>query len=128
MNGIADMEADVLSLGGITALPAMQEPHGPFPAQPEVTRASAASTERPLPKVETPTTEDVIKTARELGEALTHLNHGIHYEVDHSTDRVITKIIDRETKEVIRQIPPEEMMKMSHRLKKYVGVLLDIGV
>lgn len=84
----------------------------------------------PAPRPDSPDTpvarEQVQRFAELVGEAVSRLNHGIRYEIDKSTNTVITKVIDRETNEVIRQIPADEMLDMMHRVRQYIGVLLDI--
>ncbi len=49
----------------------------------------------------------------------------ITFTKDKDTDEVIIKIIDNETKEVIKQIPPEEIMKLKRFLTELQGILLD---
>lgn len=49
----------------------------------------------------------------------------ITFTKDKATDEVIIKIIDNETKEVIKQIPPEEIMKLKRFLTELQGLLLD---
>lgn len=41
------------------------------------------------------------------------------------TNRISIKIYDRETKEVIREIPPEETLEMIERLWELAGLLID---
>ena len=52
-------------------------------------------------------------------------NRKIHLEVENDTHEVIVKIVDSETKEVIRQLPPEEMVKLSKNAKDLKGLLID---
>jgi flagellar protein FlaG len=40
-------------------------------------------------------------------------NTQIQFQIDTSTKRVITKIVDPSTKEVLRQIPNEEVLRIS---------------
>jgi flagellar protein FlaG len=46
-------------------------------------------------------------------------------EVDTETNRVIVKIIDGESQEVIRQIPAEDFVELSKRMRDAVGMLFD---
>ncbi len=39
-------------------------------------------------------------------------------EVDHDTHRIVVKLMDSRTKEIIRQIPAEEVLKFSRSVKK----------
>lgn len=44
--------------------------------------------------------------------------------IDKETDRPVVKIIDRRTKEVVRQIPPQDILSLDHRLQQLAGLLL----
>lgn len=46
---------------------------------------------------------------------------GIHDE----TNRVMIKIVDRDTKEVIKEIPPEKTLEMITKLWEFAGILVD---
>ena len=50
---------------------------------------------------------------------------GADYEVDQETGKVIIKIVNEATKEVIREIPSEEIQRMSQALDKILGHLYD---
>jgi uncharacterized FlaG/YvyC family protein len=44
--------------------------------------------------------------------------------VDENIDRVIAQILDR-NREVIKQIPPEEQVKLLNRIRETHGLLFD---
>ncbi len=50
---------------------------------------------------------------------------GLTYEINQDTHKVIIKLVDQTTKEVIREIPPEEMQRLQAALKELVGLVLD---
>ena len=50
---------------------------------------------------------------------------GLTYEVNQDTGKVIIKIVDQITKEVIREIPPEEMQQLEAALREMVGARVD---
>jgi flagellar protein FlaG len=52
-------------------------------------------------------------------------NRSLRFQVDDSSDRVIIKVMDTETNEVVRQIPPEETLKFSEFLQGMVGLIFD---
>jgi len=52
-------------------------------------------------------------------------NTAISFTVDKDTGDTIIQILDRETNEVIRQIPPNEMLRLAARLSEIVGLLID---
>ena len=52
-------------------------------------------------------------------------NDRIRFDVDPESGEVIARIIDAETSEVVRQIPPEEFLSLKERMALTHGVLLD---
>jgi flagellar protein FlaG len=52
-------------------------------------------------------------------------NRKIQLEVDRESDMVIVKIVDSETNEVIRQVPPEELVRLSKNATDLKGLLID---
>ena len=51
--------------------------------------------------------------------------HELQFKVDDVTGRTVIKIIDAESKEVIRQIPPEEVMALLAHLQEFGSGLLN---
>lgn len=77
--------------------------------------------------------QDTEPSQPELDHAVSRLNEYIqnsrrdlHFSVDKDSGRVVVKVIDSETREVIRQIPSEEVIALAHGigLKEPSGVLL----
>ena len=66
---------------------------------------------------------------REVAAAFTEVvglvSRGVRVRIDDSSNQIITQVIDQETDEVIRQIPPQELLDISQRLRSFVGTLLD---
>lgn len=70
-------------------------------------------------------TNDKIKKAVEkLNKSMPHSEavFGIHED----TNRVMIKIINRDTKELIREIPPEETLDMIAKVWELAGILVDV--
>ncbi len=64
-------------------------------------------------------------TAAELGDAVESINQFVNaqmrtlnFSVDENSGKAVVKVIDFETKDVIRQIPGEEVLKMASAIKK----------
>ena len=51
--------------------------------------------------------------------------YSVRFEQDKSTEDLIVKIIDSDTDEVLRQIPPEELINISKNLKELRGNLVN---
>jgi flagellar protein FlaG len=50
---------------------------------------------------------------------------GREYRVDEELGRVLIKLYDRETGETIREVPPEDIVKLGQKMKRLSGILLD---
>jgi flagellar protein FlaG len=57
-----------------------------------------------------------------------HSNVGLDYVIDRETHSVIIKVMDRDTNEVIRQIPSEEMQKLRATMRDLHGLLFKAEV
>ena len=72
-----------------------------------------------------PITPEMRAENRELIEAVKALNatemfgqdNELEFLIDRETHRPLIRIVNRETKEVIRQIPPEYMLRIAEDLK-----------
>ena len=82
----------------------------------EYREAQNSSQERHLPPEEL---LNQIKTITEDGL------YSVRFERDTGSDRLVVKITDRETDEVIRQIPSEELLELSRHLEELRGNLVD---
>ncbi|MDR2506774.1 MAG: flagellar protein FlaG [Candidatus Accumulibacter sp.] len=49
----------------------------------------------------------------------------IDFSIDEKSGEMVVKIIDRATEEVIRQIPPEEMLEIARALDRLQGLFLQ---
>ena len=67
-------------------------------------------------------TKEAVERVEELAR---HFNRKIHLEVEEELDMVIVKVVDSETDEVIRQIPPKELVELSKNAKNLTGLLID---
>jgi len=77
--------------------------------------------------------EDLVKHEQiDTGEAIDRIvnvarffNRELRFEIEKDLDIVIVKVIDGETEEVIRQLPPEELVKLSRNAKDLKGLLIN---
>ena len=67
----------------------------------------------------------VTDVVRELSDLVKMLHTNLEFSVDEKTKKIIVKVMDADTQKVIRQIPPEEMMRISARVQELLGVLID---
>ena len=51
--------------------------------------------------------------------------YSVRFEKDSDLDELIVKVVDQQTDEVIRQIPPEELVNLSKHLQELRGNIVD---
>lgn len=68
--------------------------------------------------------EDLLNAAKEANEFISHVNDNLQFSVDDDTGKTIIKIVDTTTKEVIKQIPSEEMIAIAKAMDKLKGLLI----
>ncbi len=49
----------------------------------------------------------------------------LQFSVDKGTGRMAISVIDAKTEEIIREIPPEEILKIQEKIKKSNGLIFD---
>jgi flagellar protein FlaG len=67
--------------------------------------------------------EQIKKAIEKLNKSMPHSEaiFGIH----EATNRVLIKIVDKETKEVIKELPPEKTLDMISKVWELAGMLID---
>lgn len=66
---------------------------------------------------EKPKLEDVVNQVQSLQEISDMKGWSVNFAVDDESAETIIKVVDAETHEIIRQIPSEEMLSISKRIK-----------
>jgi flagellar protein FlaG len=67
----------------------------------------------------------VEQAVHQVNESLALREVGLHFEVDKDTDKLIVKVVDRASGEVIRQIPNEEVVRIAKLMSDGKGLLVD---
>ena len=88
---------------------------------------SVSGEERPrLDGVAPEESADLEKTVSELNDYVQNMKRSLQFSVDEDTGRTVIKVIDPESKEVIRQIPREEILTIARMLREETrGALLE---
>ena len=63
--------------------------------------------------------------ARQINDFLKSTSAGVEFSVDENSKKLVVRIVDSETGQVIRQIPSEEMLAISQSLDHVAGMLLE---
>lgn len=61
----------------------------------------------------------------ELSDALRETWLNVEYSLDKDTHKIVTKVVNRDTGEVIRQMPTEEMLQVTRTLTRLQGLLVN---
>ncbi|RMA93253.1 flagellar protein FlaG [Hydrogenothermus marinus] len=69
--------------------------------------------------------EDIVNAANKINEKLKMLDSQLKIEFDKDTGIKVVKIVDKETDQVIRQIPPEVVLKIAKYLDELTGLLFN---
>lgn len=72
-----------------------------------------------------PKEEELQQALNKVKEGFEKANISFEYSVDKATNREVVKVIDKDTKKVIRQFPPEEILNMLQKMYEMLGVLVD---
>jgi len=62
---------------------------------------------------------------RDLERIGSAFNKKLQFVVDHSSNEVLVKVIDKNTDKVIKVIPPEELQRLHRNLKEAIGNLFS---
>lgn len=63
--------------------------------------------------------------AAELGTALNQLEGDFSVSVDRDSGLVVVSITDEVTGEIVKQIPPQELLEADRNMERIVGLLVD---
>lgn len=115
---------DIRPLGSVTPPPVTVSESGTPPAQPK----TAAPVQIANPVRETgapPSMQQVADAVKSINKALQAQAQGVEFTIDSDSDKTIVKVVDHETKEVLRQIPSEEALAIAKALDKAQGLLIQ---
>jgi len=66
--------------------------------------------------------DDVVS---ELNSLVRELHRELQFSVDDESGETVIKVVDRETDEVVRQIPSEEVVRLRQRLQEAAGAIFQ---
>ena len=64
------------------------------------------------------------QTIAKIREAIGPANASLKIEIDPDSDRIIVKVLDDQSGELIRQIPSQEMVEIAKRLDMMQGIFI----
>ncbi|MED5594381.1 flagellar protein FlaG [Janthinobacterium sp. P210006] len=93
------------------------------PAAPRTTTENDTVTPQQASKE--PSREQLNKAVSELNQSSQIKTQGIEFSIDEDSQRTVVKVIDQETKEVLRQIPTREALELAKTFDSAKGSLIS---
>lgn len=72
-----------------------------------------------------PDQQEVEVAVKDLNSALELMNVQRQFSLEKDLNKVVVKLLDSESKDIIRQFPSEEAISLSKNIKEMVGMLFD---
>ncbi len=67
----------------------------------------------------------VIEAIERANKAIVGSNRNFEFTIHEATKEIMIKVLDSETNEIIREIPPEEILDMVAKIWEMVGIIVD---
>jgi flagellar protein FlaG len=71
-----------------------------------------------------PSMDQVKQAVQDINKSLQSLSQGLEFSVDADSKQTVVKVIDPQTREVIRQMPSEEALEIAKALDQVLGKLI----
>ena len=76
-------------------------------------------------KNETRSAEEIQKDLDVVNTQLKIMNRSIQFDIDDSSNDIVVKVVDKESGEVIRQLPPESAMRLREHMAEVSGLIVE---
>ena len=81
--------------------------------------------EKKISKQVSLTKEELETVASDLSDFMKTLNTDIEFSIHEKSGRMMVKVVDHKTHDVLKEFPPEELLDTIGAIRDYVGALLD---
>lgn len=71
-----------------------------------------------------PSMDQVKQAVQDINKSMRSLSQGLEFSIDADSKQTIVKVIDPQTKEVIRQMPSQEALEIAKTLDQVLGKLI----
>ena len=124
----AAMVADSASKTGGAAQPATVDLRPSAVKVPTVQDRQAAKEEEGRLEPGTMSEESVSEMTDTFNQLMDKINCNLEFNYNKEVDMFNVKMIDKETKEVIKEFPPEEMIENMIKAKDWLGAFIDKAI
>jgi flagellar protein FlaG len=104
-----------------------QSAAGNRPVATDAAQAQSAPVEMPgnTAQAATPDAEQVKQAVQHINNVVKSMNSGLKFSVDDATGIRVVQVVDTQTKDVIRQIPTQEVLDIAKALDKLQGLIIN---
>ena len=93
----------------------------------------AVSASKPVPEaregeLEKPSAKQVQQSLEDINKVMAGFSISVQFKIDPEYKELIVKVVDQDTGKLIRQIPTEEVVKMSKAMDNLKGLLFAQSV
>lgn len=74
------------------------------------------------------TPAEIHRLVADLEHQIQQFNRRLKFEVNEELNRVVVKVIDRETDRIIKEIPSAEVQTLISRIRETLGILFDAEI
>ncbi len=118
-----------MTIDSIAAASAARIDKGYAASEPAVARGStirgASASQAPAESSAEPSREQLDQAVSDLNQSPKIKTQGLVFSVDEDSKRTVVKVIDQETKEVLRQIPSKEALQIAKSFDDAKGLLIS---
>ena len=69
--------------------------------------------------------DEVRESVKDVNEIVDKVKESLSFQIHEDTEELMVQVIDVNTEEVIKELPPEEMLDLKARIHEMVGILID---
>lgn len=73
-----------------------------------------------------PSAEQLTQAVAGINQVMQKLAPGLEFSVDQESNRTIVRVVDQQTKELIRQMPSAETLEIAKALDRVQGLLISL--
>lgn len=118
------MSVDASGTVAAAATQAAQAVKPPMPENRQETRTPSEVAKLAVESVEA-SAEKLQRAADQLNQIMQNGQRSLNFAVDKNSNQVVVTVVDKITKETIRQIPGPEAMKLAEHLEEMMGVIFN---
>ena len=118
-----------MNTGNINASNASPETISPDRTAQQISPQARKKTDQANGQQKIESVEQMKELREELNEQMEELQTNLGFSISEEHDnKVVVEIKNRDTQEIIKQIPPEEMLDIQEKMAELTGLLFDRSV